>query len=295
MSIQRLKINCGSLGSLMGNAKGYEPPTDKQWKDFFNFISKEKEKLTELQKLHLKDVVHKQISYDPDKISETIRKEIIKIYAYEEYGMSPINAGGNRPYSLDKGNLAEPESIKLLSRIDGIEYKKNELLFSNRIFKGIPDIIDAKKKKSVTMVKDLKNSYDLITFLSLVGEPPNNHDVWQMQGYMDIFNLETSEIVYCLVNMPPQMAEAEKDRVILRCRQLEIPEVEIEERIAAINLSMNYDHIPEPMRIIRHTVARNELRIKDATRRAKLVKQWLKTLDANFKKSLPLEEILADQ
>lgn len=288
LNISKLKINCASISPLISRPKGNNPPTEKEWKEFFQYVSREYCDITERQKFITREIVSKAIDYDPEKLSDTVRAELCKIYSYEVYGKSALNAGGTKPFTLDKGNLAEPDAIKLLSRLDGVEYVKNQRLISNRWFKGIPDILIGKYKKYVTAVKEIKTSYDLPAFLSLLNKPCESDNIWQMTGYLDILQLDEGEICHCLVNMPESMIKDEEKRVADRCQKLNLEEAEVEKRLFQLKASMVYDEIPEELRVVRFTVTKDKVRIRMAHDRVKLARVWLKELHESFQKSINL-------
>ena len=135
INISKLKINCTSIAALISSSQGNTPPTEKQWKDFFNTINKPVEKLTNKQMFDIKNIVMKQVDYNPDDLSETVTKEMCEIYAQEIYGKYTLSGGGLKPHALDKGNLAEDSAIDFLSKTDGVKYTKNEKVISNPYFK----------------------------------------------------------------------------------------------------------------------------------------------------------------
>ena len=70
VNIAKLKINCTSIAALISSSQGNNPPTEKQWKDFFNTVNKPVEKLTSKQMYDIKNIVMKQVDYSPDDLSE---------------------------------------------------------------------------------------------------------------------------------------------------------------------------------------------------------------------------------
>lgn len=266
----------------MGRPKGVYPPTEKEMKECFGYLSREYSDLTERQKYIAREVMTKAINYDPDVLSDTAKNEICEIYAYEQYGKYSLSAGGKMPLTMDKGTIAEDESIKLLSKIDGIEYSKNKRVIANRYFKGIPDILVGQYRKYITGVKDVKTVFDLPEFLSLVDAPPRKNDVWQMMGYLDILGIESGEVCYCLVNMPESMMIQEEERLRAKYTALDIEEAQIQRKLAAVKFSMVYDDIPEQMRVVRHTIQRDSIKLREAHSRVTLARKWLKDLDGKF-------------
>ena len=197
VNIAKLKINCTSIAALISSSQGNNPPTEKQWKDFFNTVNKPVEKLTSKQMYDIKNIVMKQVDYSPDDLSETVIKEMCEIYSQEMYGKSTLSGGGLKPHALDKGKLAEDSAIEFLSKIDGTQYKKNERVVSNSYFKGKPGILITvgDRIKDIVGIKEIKIPYDYPSFLRLYNDPLSKQNSWQMQGYMDILKLEESELI----------------------------------------------------------------------------------------------------
>jgi hypothetical protein len=273
----------------MGRPKGNYPPTDKEMKDCFSYLSREYQELTERQRYIAREILTKAIQYDPDGISDTAKNEICEIYAYEKYGKSTISSGGSKPLSMVKGVLAEDDSIQIISRVDGVEYRKNNRVVANRYFKGVPDILIGQFRKYITGVKDIKTPYDLPEFLFLLGSAARRDDIWQMMGYLDILGLESGEICYCLSNMPQSMIDAEEERLKIRYQQLDMEEREVEKKLFTLKANMNYDEIPDEMRVIRHTVHKDGKKLREMHSRVTLARKWLNDLDEKFNDLLSLK------
>lgn len=288
--ISKLKINCTSIASLISSSQGNSSPTEKQWRDFFNLVNKPIEKLTSKQMYDIKNIVLKQIDYSPEDLSETIVKEMCQIYAQEMYGKFTLSGGGLKPHALDKGALAEDNAIAFISKIDNIKYEKNEKVISNAYFKGKPDILITvgSRLKDIVGLKEVKVPYDYPSFLRLYEEPMSKQNSWQMQGYMDILKLDESELIHCLVDMPDSMIEARLDDLSERCFILGIPDEEIKQRCEFIRSNMVYDNIPDELKIIRVTVQKNSVRIKEAKARVRLARKWLLELHNKIEKNVAL-------
>jgi hypothetical protein len=290
INISKLKINCTSIAALISSSQGNTPPTEKQWKDFFNTINKPVEKLTNKQMFDIKNIVMKQVDYNPDDLSETVTKEMCEIYAQEIYGKYTLSGGGLKPHTLDKGNLAEDSAIDFLSKTDGVKYMKNERVISNPYFKGKPDILITvgDRMKDVVGLKEIKIPYDYPSFLRLYDNPMSKQNSWQMQGYMDILKLDEAELIHCLVNMPESMIEARMDDISERCFILGIPDEEIKQRCDFLRSNMTYDNIPDELKLIRITLQKNSLRIKEARSRVKLARKWITDLHDKIEKNVAL-------
>lgn len=97
---------------------------------------------------------------------------------------------------LDKGNLAEEDSLELKSQLDGFFYIKNDEQLENDYINGCPDNKQIK-------IRDTKTNYDLESF--------DNAELtslykWQIKGYTWLALKElknwSGELDYCLVNNP---------------------------------------------------------------------------------------------
>jgi hypothetical protein len=101
-------------------------------------------------------------------LSKTCQSELIKIYNLLKYGRKRDIT----TKQMEKGKLAEEESIALLCQVDNKMYYKNEDRLSNEFFDGLPDIYSGKSLSEADTVDDIKTSWDLDTFMpKLLSEP----------------------------------------------------------------------------------------------------------------------------
>lgn len=273
----------------MGNSNVNAEPTKKELEELFNYLGREGDDLSERQRFLAREIMTKAIDYEPNRLSETLKTELSKIYCWEVFGKQSINKGNESPLTLDKGKLAEKQSIELLSEIDGIEYSKNETLFENGYFKGVPDIIVRKGKKVVKII-EIKTAYDMPSFIKSFysNEPPSN--IWQTMGYMDILSCKEAEIVHCLVDMHPAIAKKEIEKLRERIYLTEGESGRLEELEQQLVKNMTYSDIPKELRVFRRPVYFNKLNMKDAKSRVKKARTWLKDLNQKFNKSVTLQE-----
>ena len=292
----RYKVNASEVGDLMSNAEWYRLPSDDDFKEFHKIMNKNPYDVTENQIIWLQTYVSKTVDYEKHgaPISTTAMSHVCRHYAYARFGASKLSKGGEMPLTFEKGDVAEPSAIKLLSAIDGVEYKKNEKLFSSLYFKGIPDIVLTENEKIVG-VKDVKVPIDLVSFMEKVINGPSSDDKWEMRAYLEIFGLKEGEICYCLVNMPE---EVQKRRIDAKKEQM-ISNGYSPERIAAtvkiMKRSMNYDYIPKHQRVIRFIIGRQNYFTSQLRKRVKAIREKMQLLHEKFENPLILtkmEEIL---
>ena len=276
------KVSCSQIGSLMGNAKGNKPATEAQIKKLLNILGRGYPQLSENMKNTARDIMQREIYYEPKRPPDKALSNLVQIYAYEMYGKGKISKGNDSPHQAEKGNIAEPASIKLLSDFDGIEYEKNEQMFSNKWFKGIPDVIVTGKNGKPEKIIEIKTSYDLPSFIlsKYKQESPNN--IYELWGYMDMLGCKKGEIVHCLVDMPEQIASFEEKILRERYTWLELDEETIAERIGRTLSNMEYDNVPKEAKIFRRSFEINKLAMKDAKWKATAAKGWLNSIHNMF-------------
>lgn len=279
----------------MSNAVGNTPPTSKQIQSLFNILGKEYSELSEAMKHSAKEILLKGIDYEPNRPSEKILSELVLIYCYEMFGKTKVGKSIGMPLSTQKGIEAEPESIKLLSRVDGIEYVKNDELFENKWMKGIPDIIVRSNSGTIKKVIEIKTSYDLPSFILASQKKEPSHNIYQVMGYMDLVGCKDAEIVHCLVDMPDKIVSFEEKRLRERFKLLEITEDEAEEKLGSIIANMKYSNIPENLKVYRRSYTLNKLTIKAVKSRVTVARKWMKEIHESFMgNSLNLSEIELD-
>jgi hypothetical protein len=93
---------------------------------------------------------------------------------------------------MEKGTDCEPDSLQLISDIDGVYYAENTKQFSNDYITGEPDNFQFN-------IKEIKSNYDLESF--------ENADLtslykWQTRAYEWMCGKTDGELIYCLVNNP---------------------------------------------------------------------------------------------
>lgn len=275
----------------MGNAKNNIPPSPAQIKRLFGIIGRDYGELSESMKNTAREILVKYIDYEVGKPSNSILSEMILSYCYEMYGKTKISKGNDSPNELDKGTMAEDDAIFMLSKLDGIEYQKNQIIYENKWFKGVPDIVILNSKGNAIKVIDIKVSYDLPSFIMNKYKPESTNNILQLMGYMDLLNCKEGEIVHCLPNMPEQIVNLEKKRLQERYKTLELDELEIDSKLDKYISNMEYSEIPDEFRIFRRSFTKNNLTLKAVKTRVTSAKKWMKEIHHIFVgKSVNLSE-----
>lgn len=130
---------------------------------------------------------------------------------------------------IEKGITVEPDSIALLNRVRGLSLVKNTERRTNDWITGECDLFDAAARRG----HDLKSSWSIKTFPLVVKDCEDSLYEWQMRGYLWLWDAETWEVNYALVNTPDNLIGYEPQ-------------------------SLHFvDHIPEHHRITTWTVTRD--------------------------------------
>lgn len=277
----RYKVNASEIADLMSAEQGNRPVTEKDFNTFLRVIQKDLVDITPLQKNLISEVVFKTANYDSASVSGTFRKSLYEYYAFSRFGAGKVSLTGEKPIQFDKGEVAEPNAIDLLSKIDGVKYEKNNQLYSNKFFKGIPDVL-IKEGEKIIGIKDIKIPLDLPSFLERVDGDYLKDDAWEMRCYLDILNLKEGEICYCLVDLPESYRKRRLEEHKIRMELLGYEPASIRKRLKQIERSMIYDYVPENLRVRRFTVERKNYFTKQMHQKVKVVRERLQTLHDKF-------------
>jgi hypothetical protein len=289
MKYSRYKVNCSEVVDLMSREQGVSQPSDNELIDFLKILDKKEVDITDKQIDTLQKFVLRTTTYDNYSLSASARKAIYKHYSYSEYGLSKVSNGGTNAIQLEKGSMGEPSAIELLNKLDNANYTKNEKTFSNRYFKGKPDILIMEGEK-VVGIKEVKIPIDLPSFLEVFDTDAYRDDRWQVLAYLDIFDLKEAELCYCLVNMPPTIKQLRLQENEERLLRMGVAKDQISKRLKQIAASMEYDSIPEDKRVVRFKITRKSYFTKQMHQRVKVLRERMAKLHESFQKSLILDE-----
>lgn len=273
MNISLLKVNCSSICSVMANPKDNRPLTERQWEEMRDYLDREKP-LSERQVSILKDYVLKETKYDPKRLGGGVKADLIKMYSWYIYGKGSLGLSTYENLATEKGTTQEAQSIKLLSVYDGVNYKKNEKMYSNRYIKGVPDIVIS--RKGIKKVIDIKTPIDINSFLSKHEIELPNEYIFQMRGYIQLTKADYGEVVFCLVNLPPEMIASEIRKLKQRHFLFGKSDEDTEIRIKQLQDSMVFDDLPLDMRVIKFKVERDDNFMSSVYGRVKIAREWMK-------------------
>lgn len=223
------KCRCSSLGHILTN----RPVVDKDLLNKIDILQNEKDtginangnkvKWSTAKSEKLASLIYKRDA--EDELPKGAKTHLDNVFRSQYWGRRRLLFNKY----LDKGNLAEEDSLDLKSQLDGQFYIKNDEYFENKFICGTPDNVQ-------TIIRDAKSNYDMESFDN--AELTNLYN-WQVCGYIWLLlpRLKTykGELFYTLVNNPWSQLEDSKrnlwfkmgqpdddeERWVEACRQLE--------------------------------------------------------------------------
>ena len=100
---------------------------------------------------------------------------------------------------MDKGIQVEDASIALYNDVMFTSYAKNTERKTNDWITGECDIATPVK------ITDIKSAWSLSTFPVTASQGKDKTYEWQLRAYMWLWDVEESELAYCMVNTPEEL------------------------------------------------------------------------------------------
>lgn len=164
-----------------------------------------------------------------------------------------------------KGVEVEGDAIALLNRVRGLSLVKNTERKSNGLLTGECDLYDAAARKGY----DLKCSWSAKTFPGWIRDCEDKLYEWQMRGYMMLWDADSWEVAYALVDTPERLIGYEP-------------------------LQMHVvSHIPEHMRLTGWIIQRDESKEQDIARKVQAAQAYFQEVVAEFDNIHQPPELLA--
>lgn len=200
-----------------------------------------------------------------EAIGETTKAHLIECFIEKVFGRTK---DVTNKY-IEKGLLAEEDSIDLYSLVKGAYFEKNKATISNDFFVGTPDLYVGSSIQEAQIIIDLKTNWDIFTFFSTFHKSVDKKYYWQLQAYMDLTGAKLAKLVYCLVDTPLKLIEDEKRKLMYKMGVID-PEHNQEYLDACARIEKNGTYsldIPQEKRYIEFTVPREQKHIDQAHER----------------------------
>jgi hypothetical protein len=206
-----------------------------------------------------------------EELGETAKAHLMECYVGRKYGRRKDVTNK----FIEKGLLAEEDSLDLYALVKDQLFVKNQETIENSYFIGTPDIIVGESE----IVIDIKTSWDIFTFFSTIHKPINKDYYWQLQAYMDLIGARSAKLVYCLVNTPFKLIEDQKKKLMWTMGVID-PETD-EAYLKACDMvdkNSNYDDIPMEDRYMEFPIERDQDAIDKAHERVEYCRNFLNQL-----------------
>lgn len=295
----KVKIHCSSIYNIIaGDGKS----NMEIWKEACEEYAKKERQFNALKNKdgvrgkQYEEAMDKLLTYipileahkdDEKPLSKGCKNFLSGIYAYEKYHKwNPSKDIGSK--QTEKGKEVEPESLKLVSILDGVMLFKNEERIENEWFSGLPDAYEGEKLMGTPVIHDVKSPYDIESFFSYLTKDIIPVYYWQMQGYMDISGAPIAKVHFCLVNTPEHSIKRMADAMLSR---MDVISQYSPEYIKAENELINnltFDDMPMEDRKFTFTVVRNDTDIQKARKKVEQCRKYLQEfeeLHLNFSNS----------
>lgn len=217
----------------------------------------------------------KQNNYlNPPEISEGAKTHLLERYSKEKYDTKRAPYSVQKPQQ-SKGSALEVEAADLLSRVDGVKYQKLEFNESNDFLLGKADLISPKRDRIV----ETKISWSTDTFF------PHHQgklapSIWfQVQAYLELYNIDYAQVCYILVNTPPHLIEQEKATIYKKYLFGETTREKYDYSMSKLEGVYDYNKIPMKRRIIRYEIERYKQIIPAINNKVMLCREWLAEFD----------------
>lgn len=219
-------------------------------------------------------------------IGRTCAAELIKIYNQEVFGRKRDIVTAQ----MDKGKQAEPDSIALFSMLEGKLYMKNEEELENDWFRGHPDIFTGEDIYHAEECNDIKSSWDLDTFCPKLVEEPDKGYIAQLNCYYSLTGAKYGHLVYCLVDCPPNILEAEKRKLLYSMNVISEESPEFKKAAQELEHLLTFKDISPELRCIKIPIPRDEELIQKMKDKVPVLRGWLhdfhKKHQSQYKKEL---------
>lgn len=203
-------------------------------------------------------------------LSETCKTHLLECWITETYGRRKEFTN----QYIKKGLMVEEDSLTLYSLVKKKYFVKNQETFENDFLIGTPDIIEPEE------IIDIKSSWDLFTFHSVLTKPINKDYEYQLKGYCDLKNKDVAKLAYCLINTPEQLVNDQKRKLQWSMGLIDAEANEdYRKACEEIDKANYFDDIPIEKRYIEFTLKRSPDTIEKIYTRVKECREFLNSLN----------------
>jgi len=212
---------------------------------------------------------------NPPELSEGAKTHLIERYSRDRYDTKKAIISSTQRPQQAKGTFLEEEAADLLSKVDGVKYQKSTGTESNDYLMGYCDLLSPKRDRIV----EIKTAWSTDSFF-----PHHNGklspSIWyQVQGYLELYNIDYAQVCYVLLNTPPHLIEQDRATTFKRYVYGEITREKYEYLMGKIDIQYDYNRIPMKRRIIRYEIERYKPVMDAVFRKVELSRLFLAEFD----------------
>jgi len=275
----KFKSWCSEIHSLLVTPKGIKPK-QAEYKKYERLMNSEDEK-TEEELIYLRQFDEKLAVLKDEPLGTTTISALVREYGKIVYNKK-IAAKGDALSFMKKGTDMEGEAIELLSKIDKHQYKLITENIENEYLLGRCDIFCPEKDKII----DTKVSWNTNAFLKARTTPLDPKYWYQMQGYMELYNVSNAEVVFLLLNTPPELIEREKVKLLNRFMIGEIDREKYDLDIDNLESAFTYSSLPIKKRYFRHTLKREPQIFEKVYKKVEKARIWLQQFHVEMRQNV---------
>lgn len=272
----KFKAWCSEIHSLLVQPKGIYPKK-QEYKKYERLLGSD-EPLSEEELKYVTDFKSRLNILNDEPLGKTAISALIREYGKIVYNKK-IAPKGHAMSFLKKGTDMEVEGIELLSKIDKHKYSLVTENTENEYILGRCDVFCPEKDKII----DLKISWSVNSFLKARTTPLDKKYWYQVQGYMELYNVGNAEISFLLLNTPPELIEKEKIKIVNRFMIGEIDREKYELDIENIESAFTYSNLPLKKRHFKYRVKRELNLFEKVYKKVEKARIWLQDFDREMK------------
>lgn len=271
------KVHCSAISKIMARPRGCNDLTKRDLKYLNDLVEKEEKAEDDFQKIEF--YKQKRAKFLNPPLSEAAKWYLTERYSAEKYNIRRASTGGLQRPSIQKGVGLEKEGVELVSAIDGINYQRPKGKVTNEYMIGLCDILCYENKKLV----DIKTSWNSSGFMGNRRAKKLTFQQWcQIQGYLELYNIDFGQVCHVLVNTPPHLVEQEKAIIFKKYTHDEITRDEYEEKLESYDCIFDFTKIPAQRRVIRLDVPRYKEFMPMVYAKVEMSRVWLNEFERDF-------------
>ncbi len=287
----QFKVWCSEIYSLFTIPKGIRP-LKRDYAKYERLMNSEKEKSEEDLRWLIQFNERIIVLNDPP-LSKTTISSLIRQYGWLVYNKKIARKGDALSF-LKKGTEMEGEAVELLAHIDKKHYTLITETINNEHLIGRCDIFCPDADKII----DIKISWNVNAYLKARTSPLTHKYWYQMQGYMELYNVHEAEVVFLLLNTPPELIEREKVKLLNRFMIGEIDREKYELDMQNIESAFTYSSIPMKKRHFRYKVKREPQIFDVVYKKVEKSRIWLADFEKEMRQNIfvvPSEKYLSEK